>query len=213
MDSIISKFPGGGQAGEKLKEAIEKGLKESDAGITFKDDIEPWLGDEAAFFASGLDASGEFQSSAVLVATDDEGKAQDALEKSAEGKVTKKEHNGVEYLTDESEGDMNAGAVFDGFVVLGNEAGVKAAIDAGKGGSTLSDDDAFKNALARAADDRLGLFYLNTPVLAETISAERAHRCRTPSSNSSRSRSSRPSTPTTTASSSRRPSPRSSARR
>ena len=33
---------------------------------------------------------------------------------------------------------MNAGAVFDGFVVLGNEAGVKAAIDASKGGSTLS---------------------------------------------------------------------------
>src|SRR5919198_3219471 len=56
VDSILAKFPGGGQAGEKLKEAIEKGLRESDAGITFKDDIEPWLGDEAAYFARGLDA-------------------------------------------------------------------------------------------------------------------------------------------------------------
>src|SRR5215218_8115073 len=46
VDSILAKFPGGGQAGEMLKEAIEKGLRESDTGISFKDDIEPWLGDE-----------------------------------------------------------------------------------------------------------------------------------------------------------------------
>ena len=47
------------RAGDKLKELIEKGLRESDAGITFKDDIEPWLGDEAGFFVSGLEQTGE----------------------------------------------------------------------------------------------------------------------------------------------------------
>ena len=62
----------------------------------------------------------------------------DALEKSAEGKVTKKDYNGVEYLTDESGGDTNAGAVFDGYLVLGNEPGVRAAIDAGKGKAVLA---------------------------------------------------------------------------
>jgi hypothetical protein len=166
VDSILAKFPGG-QGG--LKELIEKGLRESDAGITFRDDIEPWLGDEAAFFASGLDASGDFKASALLVATKDEDKAQAALEKSAEGKITRHTYNDVEYLTDESEGDTNAGAVFDGFLVAGSEPGVKAAIDASKGDSKLSDDDAFKNALDRAADDRLGLFYLNTPQLTKTL--------------------------------------------
>jgi hypothetical protein len=169
VDSILAKFPGGGEAGEKLKEAIEKGLEKSGGAITFKDDIEPWLGDEAAAFASGLDASGGFQSSALLVATEDEAKAEDALEKSAEGKVTKKEYNGVEYLTDESSGDTNAGAVFDGYVVLGNEAGVRAAIDASKGDSTLSGDDGFTKALDRASDDRLGLFYLNSPEVLRTL--------------------------------------------
>ena len=169
VDSILAKFPGGGQAGEKLKEAIEKGLEESDAGITFKDDIEPWLGDEAAFFVSGLDVSGGAQASALLVATEDEGKAEDALEKSAEGNVTRKDYNGVEYLTDESEGDTNAGAVFDGYVVLGDEAGVKAAIDASKGDSTLTDDEAFKKALGRASDDRLGFVYVNSSELVKAI--------------------------------------------
>jgi hypothetical protein len=169
VDSILSKFPGGDQAGDKLKELIEKGLRESKAGITFKDDIEPWLGDEAAFFATGMSATGGFRASAFLVATEDEDKARDALEKSAEGKITRHDYNGVEYLTDESQDKSEAGAVFDGYAVLGSESGVRAAIDASKGDSQLSGDDSFKNALDEAADDRLGFFYLNTPRLTRTL--------------------------------------------
>jgi hypothetical protein len=169
VDAILAKFPGGGQAGEKLKEAIEKGLRESDAGITFKDDIEPWLGDQAAFFASGMKPTGQFEAAAAMIATEDEDKARETLDKSAEGKVTTHDYNGVEYLTDESQGEAEAGAVFDGYLVLGSEAGVKAAIDASKGDSKLSDDEAFNNALDDVAEDRLGFFYLNTPQLAKSV--------------------------------------------
>ena len=160
IDSILAKFPGGGQAGDKLKELIEKGLRESDAPISFKDDIEPWLGDEAGFFASSVDASGEPSAAVALVATDDEDKSLETLEKSAEGKLTRKNYKDVEYLTDESD---EAGAVLDGFLVLGTEAGVKAVIDTSKGGKKLSDDESYKNALEGASEDRLGLFYLNSP--------------------------------------------------
>jgi hypothetical protein len=162
IDSILAKFPGGGQAGDKLKELIEKGLRQSDAPISFKDDVEPWLGDEAAFFASSVDSSGEPSAAVALVATDDEDKALETLEKSAEGKVTRKNYKDVEYLTDESN-DAEAGAVLDGFLVLGTEAGVKAVIDTSKGGKKLSDDENYKNALEGASEDRLGLFYLNSP--------------------------------------------------
>ena len=163
IDSILSKFPGGGQAGDKLKELIEKGLRESDAPITYKDDIEPWIGDEAAFFASKIGSDNEPSAAVGLIATDDEDKALEALEKSAEGKVTRHTYKDVEYLTDESGGDSEAGAVFDGFLVLGSESGVKAAIDTSKGGEKLSDDETYNTALEDAAEDRLGLFYLNSP--------------------------------------------------
>ena len=53
IDAILAKFPGGGQAGDRLKDLIEKALRESDAPVSFKEDIEPWLGDEAAFFVTG----------------------------------------------------------------------------------------------------------------------------------------------------------------
>jgi hypothetical protein len=160
INSILAKFPGGDQAGDKLKELIEKGLRESDAPISFKDDIEPWLGDEAAFFASSIGPDNEPQAAVGLIATDDEDKALETLEKSAEGDLTRKSYKDVEYLMDESD---EAGAVLDGFLVLGTEAGVKAVIDTSEGGKKLSDDDAYKTALEDATEDRLGLFYLNSP--------------------------------------------------
>jgi Protein of unknown function (DUF3352) len=166
IDSIMSKFPGGGESGDKLKDLIEKGLRESDAPISFKKDIEPWLGDEAAFFVGGIGQSGDAKASAALVATTDEDKARDSLEKSAEGKITKHDYKDVEYLTD-STGD--AGGVFDGFLVLGTEDGVKAAIDTSKDGPTLSDDEDYKKALEDAASDRLGFFYVNSPELVNAM--------------------------------------------
>jgi len=167
IDSILAKFPGGGQAGEKLKDLIEKGMRESDAPVSFRKDIEPWLGGEAAFFASSFGQSGDPQAAAALVATDDEDAARETLEKAAEGKVTRKSYKDVDYITDEAD-ETNAGAVFDGFLAIGTEAGVKASIDASKGDSKLTDDDAFKKAIEGAAGDRLGLLYVNTPELLKT---------------------------------------------
>jgi hypothetical protein len=165
IDTILSKFPGGGETGEKLKDLIEKGLRESDAPISFKKDIEPWLGDEAAFFATSVGRGEPLQAAAGVIATDDEDAARAALEKSAEGKTSEKTYRDVDYLTDES---GEAGAVFDGFLVLGSETGVKASIDASKGDSKLSDDEGYRKAIEGAADDRLGLFYVNMPELVKT---------------------------------------------
>jgi len=166
IDAILAKFPGGGQARDKLKDLIERGMRESDSPVSFKEDIEPWLGDEAAFFVSNLSPGRDAQSAAALIAAKDEDKAQAALEKSAEGELSKDNYKDVEVLTDESD---EAGAVFDGFLVLGTEAGVKAAIDTSKGGKKLSEDERYKDALDDAADDRLGFFYMNSPELLRSL--------------------------------------------
>ena len=165
VDAILAKFPGGGEAGDKLKELIDKALRESDAPVSFSEDIEPWLGDEAAFFASGGNA-GNFRTSAALVATEDEDAALEAVEKTGEGKISRSTYKDVEYMTDESE---EAAAVFDGYVVLGTEAGVKAVIDTKEGGEKLSDLEGYEKALEDAAQDRLGLFFVNSPALQASL--------------------------------------------
>ena len=166
VDSILAKFPGGGQACDKLKGLIEKSLRKSDPSVSFEKDIEPWLGDEAAFFVSDFITPRGQAANAFLVATDDEEAARGALEKTSEGKLTHKSYKDVDYLKDES-GDTNTAAVFDGFVVVGTEPGVKAAIDTSKGGAKLSDDDRYKNSLEKAAGDRLGLIYVDMPGLVK----------------------------------------------
>jgi hypothetical protein len=161
VDTIVSKFPGQGSAGDRLQGLIDKALKESGGpGLSYKDDIEPWLGDEAAFFVTGKNMN----DNALLIATEDEDKAREAIEKSAEGKITRKNYRDVEYFMDEAE-DTNTAAVFNGFVVAGTEAGVKAAIDTSKGDSTLSDSDDYTGAIDDLSDDRLGLLFVNSPQL------------------------------------------------
>ena len=161
IDSILSKFPGGGEAGDKLKDLIEKGLRESDAPISFKEDIEPWLGDEAAFFASGFGQNGQLEASRRPDRDRRRGAGAGRAREVGRGQDQGARPTRASTISTDESGE--AGAVFDGFLVLGNEAGVKAAIDASKDGPTLSDDDDYKKATENAASDRLGLFYANSP--------------------------------------------------
>lgn len=165
IDSLIEKFPGEGSASERLRGLLAKAFSESGTGLSYTEDIEPWLGDQAGFFVSSFTPGGD-TSAALLVATDDEGKAQDAIEKAAnanEGKASSyKEHD---YYTI----DDGAAGVIDGWVVLGSEQGLKAAIDTAAGGSAIEDDDAFTQALDGAPDERLGFVYVNTPAFAKEL--------------------------------------------
>jgi Protein of unknown function (DUF3352) len=171
IETLAAKFPGSGSAGERLQGLIEEGLEASDAPITFEPDIEPWLGDTAGFFVSGNLRNASPTDGAALIATDDEDAARDAIEKSFEGKQRERSYEGVDYLVGTSDDDAAAG-VFDGFVVLGTERALKAVVDTSEGGKPLSDDDTYKEAIADAPEDRLGLFYLNSPQLFEATQGD-----------------------------------------
>jgi hypothetical protein len=164
IETLAAKFPGNGSAGDRLQSLIEELLRESDAPISFEKDIQPWLGDTAGFFVSGRLRNANPTDGAALIATDDEDAARDAIEKSFEGKQREKSYEGVDYLVGTSDDNAAAG-VFDGFVVLGTEAALKTAVDTSDGGKPLSEDDTYKEAIADAPNDRLGLFYLNSPQL------------------------------------------------
>jgi hypothetical protein len=161
VDELIGKFPGQGSAGERLRSLVEQGLRESDAPINFEDDVEPWLGDSAAFFVGARNP----EAAAALIATTDEDAAREALEKSFEGKAREKSYEDVDYLVD---GD-GAGGVVDGYLVVGSEAGLKAAVDTAEGGSPLSEDERYDEATSDLAEDRLGLAYVNMPALFESV--------------------------------------------
>src|SRR5688572_95344 len=78
--------------GDQNGQLMEKAFAESDSGLSYKDDVEPWLGDEAAFFVSNIPAGGKDPDAAVLVATEDEEATVETVEK--DGDVRKTEHGG-----------------------------------------------------------------------------------------------------------------------
>src|SRR5215218_6586400 len=152
INSLIEKFPGEGSAGERIRGLLEKAFSESDTGLSYADDIEPWLGDQAGFFVSSL-SPGSDGSGAFMIATDDEGKAGDAIEKAAkanDGKAASYKDHDYYVISD------GAAGVVDGWVVLGTERGFKSAVDTAEGGPTLEEDDAYTKALADAPEERLG---------------------------------------------------------
>jgi hypothetical protein len=165
IEDLVAKFPGEGSAGERIGQLLEKAFAESDSGLSYKEDIEPWLGDEAAFFVSSVAADGEDADAAFLVATEDEDATVDAVEK--DGDLRKTDHRGRDlYVSKDEEG---AAAVVDGWLVLGNPGGVKTAIDTVEDGETIEDDDRFRETLEDAPEERLGFVYANMPAVLREV--------------------------------------------
>jgi hypothetical protein len=165
IDALIDKFPGEGSAGERIRGLLEKAFSESDTGLSYAKDIEPWLGDRAGFFVASL-TPGADPSAALLVATDDEDKAGDAIEKAAkanDGKASS--YKGHDYYAISG----GAAGVVDGWVVLGSESGFKAAVETAEGGAQIEDDDAYTKALDDAPEERLGFVYFNTPAFVKQL--------------------------------------------
>ena len=165
IDALIEKFPGEGSAGERIRGLLEKAFSESDIGLSYAKDIEPWLGDRAGFFVASL-KPGADSSAALLVAADDEDKARDAIEKAARANDGKDaSYKGHDYQAISG----GAAGVVDGWVVLGSESGFKAAVDTAEGGAQIEEDDAYTKALDDAPEDRLGFVYFNTPAFVKQL--------------------------------------------
>lgn len=159
LDDLVAKFPGEGSASDRVGRWLQMLVAESDTGLSYEEDIQPWLGDEGAFFVSAFRADGQEGDGAVLVATEDEDATVDAIEK--EGGTRKTEHDGHDlYVATDQEG---AAAVVDGWLALGTPRAVKAAIDTAAGGNPLEDQERYQQTLEDAPEERLGFVYVDMP--------------------------------------------------
>jgi len=168
-ESLIEKFPGEGSARDRIRGLMESAF--SDSGLSYEKDVEPWLGDEAAFFVSNVSPAGGDASGAALVATEDEGKTEDAIEKAGKGDAKKASYRDHDYHA--FDGDTAVG-VLDGWLVVGNAAGFKAAVDASEDGKSIEDNDRYETALADAPEERLGFVYVNSPAFVEQLQSSSA---------------------------------------
>lgn len=165
LEGLVAKFPGGKDIGAKIEQSLERSISKSGDSISYKDDIKPWLGDEAAIFVGGFGVGSEPRDIAALLATDDEDKALDAVKKS-EPKAKDASYEDVDYVTFSDDGDQMAAGALDGFLVVGTLSGFKSAVSASKGDG-LAGTDRYQQALEGADEDRLGFVYVDTKAIAD----------------------------------------------
>ena len=178
VEAILERFPNGDQVGSRLVEELNSSIKEDGSDATYEDDIEPWLGETAAFFATsfsaGDDGDNELEQGAFIVETTDEDQAREKIREFAEeegGPVEEQEYEGISYdLSEDDSGDPIAAGVFDGVAVVGTERGFKDAVDAAAGES-LSTESSYADFRDGLGDELMGSLYADGQGILDAIPA------------------------------------------
>lgn len=170
LESALSKLLANDDPFGLIRAKVDEGLASdpTSGGITFTDDIEPWLGARAGGFVTDFDPTTQAPEGAVALAVTDANAAQAFIDKAAAAddlKETDETYEGVDYLLDE---DGTAVGIDGDFLVAGTEQGFKDAVDAGAGDSLAENADA---SAARADIPENSLFsaYVDTPAVIDLV--------------------------------------------
>jgi Protein of unknown function (DUF3352) len=155
--AALSKILNTPDPGAKIVSLIQDQSKADGHPINYPQDVAPWLGEKAGAFFTSLGSNSQ---GAVVVETKDPAASLAFARKASGASATNpapQTYNGDTYQTDPSQTGQVFGTVGN-FLVDGDLAGFKAAVDASKGDS-LGDSSDFKDAVGDLPADRLGTVY------------------------------------------------------
>lgn len=154
--------------GGKIVSLIEGQAKADGHPFNYKQDVAPWLGEQAGIFFTDL--TDNAQKGAAVIETTNPGAALAFARKVSGATATTpapQTYNGASYQAEPDDPTTVFGAVGD-FLVTGDVEGFKAAVDADKGDS-LGDNSDFKDSLDQLPSDRLGTFYTVPKTLIDAL--------------------------------------------
>jgi Protein of unknown function (DUF3352) len=165
LESALSKLLATDDPGAFVVQQLNKSLAADDADLTYEDDIEPWLGEQAGVF---IEAFAEQADTGIVIAATDTEAANEAIAEAAaadEVPERRRSYEGVDYLVDRDGG--TAGVVGD-FLVGGTENAFRHAVDAFKGES-LAESGEFREQLDQAPEDRVGFAYADPRAFVDAL--------------------------------------------
>ena len=142
--------------GTAIVDQIEQQASQDDADFDYARDIEPWLGETFSVFLTTIGADSSDSEGAFAFETSDPEKALEFFKSAEDATGETKEYEGIEYEFD-TDGDV-LGRV-DDFIVGGDEASFKAAVDAADEDS-LAETDQFTDGVDGLSSDRLATLYV-----------------------------------------------------
>jgi hypothetical protein len=163
ISALTEKVGGVSDPGAEIVSQLDAALESGGAGLTYAEDVEPWLGERGAFFISsleGLETGADPDAAAIVESSDPDAAAAFIDKAAAESPVELQEasYEGVDYRLEESS-NTSIGIVEDR-VVIGTDDAFKAAVDASDGDS-LGDSDEFSEQISSLGEDPLLSAYVD----------------------------------------------------
>ena len=152
-NAALSKVLGTSDPASKIIEQINKQKTATGQPVNYQTDIAPWLGEKAGVFFTTL---GNNSQGASVIETTNPSAALAFAQKANGASGAPKTVDGVSVQT--AQDGSTAYATVGDFLLVGNAAGVAAAIHADKGDS-LGDDSDFKDSIGNLPGNRLGTVY------------------------------------------------------
>ena len=173
--SLAHRFPALGSDQDlrhRVNTALDQALQSS--GLTHED-VQPWLGSEAAIVVD-FGPNNDVVTTSALLASNDDGAAEAALEKAMSeslGNEQPREYRGVTLHVFGSGSSLVSYAIVDHVVVISNHTiGLTRVIDVSKGTTPdLADDRGFQDTVSTLPAGKLGLVYVNpTELVSQALS-------------------------------------------
>jgi hypothetical protein len=165
LETLGQRFPGW----NGMIASLQQSLSDRSSGVSFEQDIKPWLGGEAGFALVGLGAaksgSGTSAEYVAYLASTDDAKLEAALAKAGKTQKTGT-YKGYDLFKNTS-GDV--AAVGKGALLVASDtATLEQAIDAREGSAdSLADETAYKDTLAKLPKDNVAVGFVNGSSLAQ----------------------------------------------
>ncbi len=162
LRTLLARVLGGPQVGPRVAALVKQVAGGRAGALDYASQVEPWIGSRAGVFFRAL--AGPRARGTLLLAARDEGRARAVLV-NASGDGARRSFRGVDYAV---RPDGAAATVVDGFAVIGDEGGVRAAIGAARGYS-LAGSDRYRLRVGRIKGEHLGLIYFDVLSLGDLL--------------------------------------------
>lgn len=159
-DAVVRSITGIDRLGGYIVEQLESSAEEDGEPFDFDREVKPWLGETGGVFFERLE-DGDLTNGAAIITSTDADATQEFIDKrtsSGDETFDDASYEGVDYKVNRS--DDTALALIDGFLVVGEETGLKKAIDA-SGGEALAGQDRYDSATRANPDNSLADAYVD----------------------------------------------------
>jgi hypothetical protein len=171
IEELAKKLAGVDDLGDLIVTELESSASSDGEELDFEKEVEPWLGEQGGLFLQEY-AGEDFEGYGAAIQTEDEGEAQDFVEKQAEQSdesVKDGSYEGVDFKVQEDETTIG---VFDGFLAFAeNEAIFKSMVDASNG-ENLAAEKTFADAMGNVPDESAADVFVDIGGLIEEAGNE-----------------------------------------